>query len=295
MMRSIAVVVLAMAACPQGMAAPNPIRKIVNLLQSMQKKVEEEGVTGKKLYDQFMCYCKTSGASLKTSTAAANTKIPALTASIKEAEAQKAQAEADLKAAQMDRSEAKAAMAAATAIRTKEAAAFTEESAMYEANLAALNKSIPAIENGMFGSFLQTVSAQVVRKLALDSQDLDQQDRGDVLAFLSGQTTDSSPSSGEIVGILKEMKDEMSKSLAEAQGAEGAAIKTNGELMTTKASQVAILTASIEAKTVQIGELGVSIVQMENDLTETEASLAEDQQFVADLAKTCGSKTAEWQ
>merc|ERR1740138_1071159 len=113
----------------------NPIRKVVTMLQSMQKKIEEEGAKNKDLYDKFMCYCKNSGASLSAGITAAETKIPAVGSSIKEAEAQKVQAEADLKKAQTDRSEAKEAMATATAIRDKEATAFAEEKSVYDTNL----------------------------------------------------------------------------------------------------------------------------------------------------------------
>jgi len=273
-------------------AAANPIRKVVSLLQSMQKKVEEEGVKGQELYDKFMCFCKNAGGDLKASITAADTKIPAVGASIKEAEAQKTGAEADLKAAQVDRSEAKAAMATATAIREKEAAAYAAEKSMYDTNIAALGKATKAIEGGLLGSFLQTSTAEAVRRLALDSQDMEQQDRQDILAFLSGK--DEAPSSGEIVGILKQMSETMSKSLAEATSVEEGAIKTYESLMASKEKEVDVLTSSIEAKTVQIGELGISIVSMKNDLTETEAQLLEDQAFLADLAKSCKSKTAEW-
>merc|ERR1740138_1385461 len=78
-------------AAAEAAANANPIRKVVNMLQSMQKKVEEEGAKNKDLYDKFMCYCKNSGASLS--------------AGITAAEAQKVQPEADLKKAQTDRSE----------------------------------------------------------------------------------------------------------------------------------------------------------------------------------------------
>merc|ERR1740127_149332 len=102
----------------------NPIRKVVNLLKGMQKKVTEEGEKGKELYEKFMCYCKNAGGDLKASMSAADTKIPAVGASIKESEASLTQAKADLKAAQTDRAEAKAAMASATALREKTATSY---------------------------------------------------------------------------------------------------------------------------------------------------------------------------
>merc|ERR1719343_1233482 len=62
----------------------NPIRKVVLMLQSMQKKVEEEGAKNKELYEKFMCYCKSSGASVQAAMTAAETKIPAVGSSITE-------------------------------------------------------------------------------------------------------------------------------------------------------------------------------------------------------------------
>lgn len=291
---SVALVLVASASAEESVseASANPIRKVVNLLQSMQKKVEAEGATNKELYDKFMCYCKQGGASLKASMAADGDKVPAVGSSIKEAETQKAQAQADLKQAQVDRSDAKAAMASATAMRNKEAKAFAELKGTYTTNIASLEKATAAIENGMF---LQTASAQSLRRLALDSQTLEQQDRSDLLAFLAGTSSESAPSSGEVVGILKQMHEEMSKTLKDAEATENGAIQTHDELMASKTKEVNILTASIEAKTVQIGELGISIVQMNNDLSETQAALLENQKLLADMEKSCSTRTAEWQ
>jgi len=38
----------------------NPIRRIVNLLQTMQKEVEAEVEKDEEMHEKFMCYCKTS-------------------------------------------------------------------------------------------------------------------------------------------------------------------------------------------------------------------------------------------
>merc|ERR1719313_2423889 len=98
----------------------NPIRKVVTMLQSMQKKVEAEGEKEKALFDKYMCYCKTSGGALSKSINDADTKIPQLASDIKEAEAKNAQLKEDLKQHQVDHSAAKQAVADATALREKE-------------------------------------------------------------------------------------------------------------------------------------------------------------------------------
>merc|ERR1719384_1857003 len=58
---------------------------------------------------------------------------------------------------------------------------------------------------------------------------------------------------------------------------------------------VGVLTGTVETKTEQIGELGVSIVQMKNDLADTQEALAQDQKFLAELEKGCASKASEWE
>merc|ERR1719264_1585385 len=40
----------------------------------------------------------------------------------------------------------------------------------------------------------------------------------------------------------------------------------------------------------QIGELGVSLVQMKDDLSETQEALAQDKKFLAELEKTCADR-----
>merc|ERR1719174_2845714 len=133
----------------------NPVRKVVNMLQMMMKKIEEEGVKEKDLYDKFMCYCATADTTLGKSISDANTKIPQLESDIKQAVEEKAQLESDLEAHQTDRAAAEEAMAKATEMRKKEAAAFAKEMGEQKANLDALNKALAAIEKGMAGSFLQ--------------------------------------------------------------------------------------------------------------------------------------------
>merc|ERR1712194_600021 len=55
-------------------AGANPIRKVVNLLQEMQKRVAEEGEKEKDLYDKFMCYCTGGNRDLTKSISDAETR-----------------------------------------------------------------------------------------------------------------------------------------------------------------------------------------------------------------------------
>merc|ERR1719210_2676071 len=145
----------------------------------------------------------------------------------------------------------------------------------------------------MGSSFLQTTEAKVLSKVVDAAQNMEEADKQEVLSFLSG-STEYGPQSGEILGILKQMSDTFIKDLADATAVEDKAIAEYKALMAAKEKEIHALGAQIEAKTVRVGELGVEIVQMKDDLTDTEAALAEDTKFLKDLEANCGKKAAEW-
>jgi predicted nucleic acid-binding Zn-ribbon protein len=276
--------------------AANPIRKVVTMLQNMQTKVTEEGKKEQDLFEKFMCYCKTSGGDLDASIQAAKDKIEATASAIEAATKKKAQTEADLKEHQTSLADAETAMAEATAIREKEAAAYAQEKSDLETNLAALSKAIAAIEKGAAGAFLQTTAASAIKQYAMEKATLPDATREELLSFLSGSQSEGyAPQSGEITGILKTMEDEMSKSLEDANNDEAAAIKNYEELMAAKKKEVETLQAQIESEMTRVGNLGVEIAGMANDLEDTKEALAEDEKFQLELASSCKTKEAEWE
>jgi len=278
-------------------AGKNPIRRVVSMLQMMTKKIEAEAKKEEELYDKFMCYCKTGAQTLGKSIADNDVKIPQVQSQIEEDTAKLATTKADLEQHQVDRDSAKAAMAKATAIREKEHEEFLKESTSTKANIDALAKAIPAIENGMAGGFLQTSAAQLVKRVALSDADLNDFDRDSLTAFLEGTTTGSEkyvPKGGQIVGILKQMKDDFDKDYEALVTAEDDAKKIFDELIAAKTKEVETHTAAIEKKHLLIGELSIGLAQMKNDLTDAEEAKIEDTKFLQDLDKNCASKAKEW-
>jgi len=278
----------------QAKMLANPIRKVVTMMTNMQKKIEAEGKTKEEMFEKFMCYCKNSDSSLAASISAAEEKIPQLESSIKESSGMKAQLEADVKQANSDRAEAVSTLAKAKSIREKEASAFASEAAETKTNINALSKAIPAIEQGMSASFLQenTGITQKLRQLSV-SMDMETVDRDLLASFLSGGS--SSKGSGEILGILKQMKEEMSKDLADATADENGKIADFEALTAAKGKEKAALTKAIETKTVRVGELSVGVAETSNDLEDTTENLAEDKKMFANLDKDCATKAKEYE
>jgi len=275
--------------------AANPIRKVVTMLQQMQNKVTAEGKKEKELFDKFMCYCTTGADDLGNSINSADTKIPQVEAALKEGQATKLQLEADIKAHQADRAEAKEALAKATALREKEAAAYAKESGDFKTNIAAMGKAIDAISGGMGGAFLQTATATSVRRICIDA-DISSADRDQVMAFLAnGQGFGYTPASGQIVGILKQMKETMDADLAGITKTEQDAIANYDSLAAAKEKQIQANTKAIEQKIERVGNLGVEIETMKADLSDTAQAMLEDKKFLGDLDNQCKTKKEEWE
>merc|ERR1719162_1250110 len=87
----------------------------------------------------------------------------------------------------------------------------------------------------------------------------------------------------------------MTASMEGNAAAEASSIKTFEELMAAKTKEVQAATNAIEKKTTRIGELGVEIVGMKEDLSDTEEALIEDSKFLADLEKNCKTVGADYE
>jgi len=140
---------------------------------------------------------------------------------------------------------------------------------------------------------LQTSGASFIRNFVTAKQDMDEQDRQTVLAFLSGEEG-YAPSSGQITGILKQMGDEMEAGYAAAKKAEEESIAAFEALMKAKKKEVEALSAAIEKKLERMSQLAVEIAKLKNDIGDTEEALAADKQFLKELEEGCSKKEAEW-
>merc|ERR1719262_1837104 len=90
------------------------------------------------------------------------------------------------------------------------------------------------------------------------------------------------------------MKDTMAGDLKDEMKAEAEAIRIYEELMAAKEKEIAAAAKAIEEKLQRLGEVSVQIVELKNDLEDTQEALGEDIKFLADLQKNCETKKKEW-
>jgi len=157
-----------------------------------------------------------------------------------------------------------------------------------------MTKAVKAIEKGEAGSFLQTNVAQTLRNIASSSQEMSSDARQTVLEFLDQSSDSEGAGSGQIVGVLKQLGDEMTTDLGAATKVENDAIADFNGLTAAKNNEVATLTSAIEDKISRIGETGLLIEDTKADAKDTAEKLAEDKEFLATLTSDCAKKVEEW-
>merc|ERR1719207_12059 len=103
-------------------------------------------------------------------------------------------------------------------------------------------------------SLMQMPGASRLRNLVENYPNVDSNDRRNVVAFFE-ENGDYAPQSGQIVGILKAMKDDMEAELKEAIADEEKAIAGYGDLKASKEKEIEMATEAIETKMARAGEL----------------------------------------
>jgi len=297
MMRSVATLLLliSFASASEESAGANPIRKVVTLMQNMQKEIEAEGAKEAELFEKFMCYCSGGTGSLKKGIADAAAQIEQLSAQIKSEEAEQTQITQDLAGHKADRVGAGSDIEEATVLRNKEAGAFAAEKADSESNIAAMGKAIPALEKGMGGAaLLQMPGASSVKKIIESYPKMDSMDRRNAMAFFEQSSEDATAgASDQIVGILKAMKDDMEAELKEAVADEAKSVAGFGDLKGSKEKEIEMATEAIETKMARSGELAVAVVQSKDALEDAAEEKADTEKFAATLETECATKEKE--
>merc|ERR1719191_2551214 len=144
-------------------------------------------------------------------------------------------------------------------------------------------------------ALLRIPAGQRVRKLVESFTNMDPMDRRNALAFLEqgSDAEEFSTGAGEILGILKQMKEEMEGNLATAVSDEAKAVEGFNSLEASKETEVEVATEAIETKTARSGELAVSVVQTKNALEDAEEEIANAGKYAEQLAAQCAEKEKE--
>merc|ERR1719386_74565 len=103
------------------------------------------------------------------------------------------------------------------------------------------------------------------------------------------------PQSGEIFGILKQMKETFETNLSASQKEEMANQKAYEELKAAKEEEIKAGQAQIDSKTQELADTDEKNAQAKEDIEDTKKSLSADEQFLMMLKEKCSMTDSEWE
>lgn len=277
----------------------NPMRKIINMLQDMQEELEREGKAELELFEKAMCACSGGEKELTNTIASSTSEIDSSKTKIGSDTAELTQMEQEIGDHKTAIETCTSDLATATELRAKEEKTFTETSKGMKMNIHQLSKAIPALESGLSGSaFLQVMTpagSSRLRRVVGVTRYLSDDERQQVLSFLDQGTGEElgeaiqAPGTEQILGMLKTMKEEMSKDLAETTSEEESAKQDFSSLEKAKKAELDVNEKAVITKDKRIGELKLSISEASHALEDAEEELANAEKFLSSMKEQCAS------
>merc|ERR1719482_502440 len=270
------------------------------MLKQLQKEAEDD----EEIYDAIACWCETNDKEKTKSIAEADAKIDDLTSKIEQLTAQSARLTTEIKNLNIEVEKNQQGLDQATAIRQKELAEFNEEEKDLLESITALKAAITVLSKHhasllqMPTTHVQSVAATLQHEMRKHGDLLEgvltHKQQRTVTRFV--QTKSSyAPQSGEIFGILTQMKETFESNLAASQKDEHAGQASYEELKAAKEEEIGAGGDSIDKKTQELADTDEKNAAAKEDLEDTKASKASDENFLANLKEKCAMTDQEWE
>jgi len=289
-------------------AKNRPVSKVITLLKDMLKQLEKEAEEDEEIYDKMACWCETNDKEKTKAIAEAEARISDLSTKIEELTANSARLGTEIKNLEKEVAANQAALDAATAIRQKQLAEFNAEEKDLLESISALKAAVVVLSKHHAGGLLQTATTlqhEMQRHSLLLQGVLTHADRRLLASFIQAPEDyfDASPTfkqayapqSGQIFGILKQMKETFESNLSASQKEEMSNQKAYEDLKAAKEDEIAAGQAQIETKTQELADTDEKCAQAKEDIDDTRNSLSADEQFLMMLKEKCQMTDQEWE
>jgi len=301
----------------------SPIKKIIQMLSDMQAKGKKEKQEEQVRFAGYKQFCESTAKEKSSSIAKGKDAIEQLTAAI-----EKAEADASVLGKEVTQHEAdvvgwKAELKKATEERAKEKAAFTEAHKEYTASIDSVERALAHLEKNLPGaaSFAQT-SRSVFALLQQNSRNMPLKARKVLMSFLqihdpetakrareallqeaAEEGVDVAPpevatyesSSGGIVEMIEQLGSKFEDERMELEKREANAKNAFAMMSKDITGSIAEAEMMIGAKKSTKATRLEDAAEAKGDLADTQAALAEDEKFLADLSAECEQKTFDYE
>merc|ERR1719310_2440360 len=275
------------------------------MLVQLEKEAEEDA----EIYDNMVCWCTTNDKDKVKSIDDAEAKIEDLTTKIEELTALAARLTTEIEDLEAEIAKNEAALAKAKSMREKELAEFGKMEADTLGSIDALGNAIKVLSKHNPGAALLQNSVSQLKTIAATAQKeiqkhakllegvLTPSQKRKVAAFVQQPASAGSyaPASGEIFGILKQMKETFETDLAAAQEDEKKSQAAYEELKAAKEAEIAAAQEQVTTKTQELATTKEKKAQAEQDKADTMATLDADQKYLVNLKEKCALTDKEYE
>jgi hypothetical protein len=275
-----------------------PIAKVNRLLTEMKEQLDSDSKEDADLFEKMACWCTTNEKEKTVAVATAEKSIVTLTGAIESLTAKSAELKASIAKIQKAVDKSNAALDKATSIREKENGEFTASEKELLASTASVDTAIE--ELGKHNSFLQVshlTDPKLKNVMMRHQHALAPKSRRVLLSLLQQPVAAESYNSrsGEIFGIMKEMKETFETSLTTERGEEGSALSDFNGLAAAKNKEISAGKEQMMDKTAELAETDEELAHSKHELEKTRDSLSADQKFLIDLTDRCANADKEYQ
>jgi len=290
-------------------AKPRPVTKVVTLLKDMLVQLEKEAEEDQEIYDAMACWCTTNDKDKVKSIDDAEAKIDDLTTKIEELTAQAARLTTEIEALEEEIAKNEAALEKAKAMREKELKEFGAMEADTLGSISSLGSAIEVLSKHHPGAALLQTSVSQLQLAARTAHEiieknakllagiLTRSQKRKIASFVQQPANAGSyaPASGEIFGILKQMKETFETDLAAAQEDEKKSQAAYEELKAAKEAEIAAAQEQVTTKTQELATTKEKKAAAETDKEETMESLDADQKYLVNLKEKCALTDKEFE
>lgn len=282
------------------------ITKVIKMLQEMVVKSKEDGEKDVRLYAKFKCFCDSNKEEKTKEIDDLGKQIELLGGQIGELKASTGKLSTENGQLMMAMQDNERARGDAQSMRDKANDAFVAEEADLSSAIDSMDQAIDTLSAiGADQTALVSLKGSVSKKV-LDFKTADALKKASI--FLTGKqrqtltgflqapfTGEYQSQSGEIVGILKNMRDTFKTNLKSARAAESNSADSHSKFMKVKTEEYDKQKSVRESNNKVLGENDEAVGTKSTSKSEAEDSKASDEEFLTKLIKQCADKKAEFE
>jgi len=291
-----------------------PIAKIVKMLEDMKSQLESEAADDAEVYEKLTCWCKKNREEKEAAITLAEKTIANLEAEMGEDAAKIAELKETISAQRKENRKNQKALDDATELRFKERKAFHEEEKDMLATIDACKQAIVVLsqhhpELAQLKAVAKNLLSTKVIAESAHSMNAEGKSTIEGIVALKGFLTNVqhagsflqipgfqsyAPQSGEVFGMLKQMKETFEGNLSEAQKEEMDKRAAYAELKAAKEEELKAGRTQLANAKESLANFKQKYAEAEEALANTNAQLKIDQEFLANLNEKCSQTDADY-